>query len=178
MGKRKKNVFPFLLPSFPPVNFFFLLVSRDTGDILLKICNLMPQDTGIYTCVAVNDHGSASSSASIKVQGNGTWIQLRFAIFKQERWSATRHVEQLSWFCEILVLKIVFGTPPPRRYPSSPGAARGAGSQQHGGDGPLASSGFVRSLCSQQLHCGVQAGRCVPPQDGGFTGSSSDWNQT
>lgn len=43
--------------------------SRDTGDILLKICNLMPQDTGIYTCVAVNDHGSASSSASIKVQG-------------------------------------------------------------------------------------------------------------
>ncbi|XP_075870077.1 kalirin isoform X2 [Nelusetta ayraudi] len=42
---------------------------RDTGDILLKICNLMPQDTGIYTCVAVNDHGSASSSASIKVQG-------------------------------------------------------------------------------------------------------------
>lgn len=29
----------------------------------------MPQDTGIYTCIAVNDHGSASSSASIKVQG-------------------------------------------------------------------------------------------------------------
>uniref|UniRef100_UPI003AAE5F69 kalirin n=1 Tax=Centroberyx gerrardi TaxID=166262 RepID=UPI003AAE5F69 len=43
--------------------------SLDTGDIVLKICNLMPQDTGIYTCVAVNDHGSASSSASIKVQG-------------------------------------------------------------------------------------------------------------
>ncbi|XP_035770529.1 kalirin-like [Neolamprologus brichardi] len=42
---------------------------RDTGDILLKVCNLMPQDTGIYTCVAVNDHGTASSSASIKVQG-------------------------------------------------------------------------------------------------------------
>lgn len=30
----------------------------------------MPQDTGIYTCVAINDHGTASSSASIKVQGN------------------------------------------------------------------------------------------------------------
>uniref|UniRef100_A0A8C9WDS0 non-specific serine/threonine protein kinase n=1 Tax=Scleropages formosus TaxID=113540 RepID=A0A8C9WDS0_SCLFO len=42
---------------------------EETGDIHLKICNLMPQDTGIYTCVAVNDHGSASSSASIKVQG-------------------------------------------------------------------------------------------------------------
>uniref|UniRef100_A0A4W5NZU8 non-specific serine/threonine protein kinase n=1 Tax=Hucho hucho TaxID=62062 RepID=A0A4W5NZU8_9TELE len=52
--------------------------SRDTGDILLKICNLMPQDTGIYTCVAINDHGTASSSASIKVQAStydGTGIQ-------------------------------------------------------------------------------------------------------
>ena len=52
-----------------PARLFSVLVSRDTGDILLKICNLMPQDTGIYTCVAVNDHGTASSSASIKVQG-------------------------------------------------------------------------------------------------------------
>uniref|UniRef100_A0A671Z3C5 non-specific serine/threonine protein kinase n=1 Tax=Sparus aurata TaxID=8175 RepID=A0A671Z3C5_SPAAU len=50
-------------------NSRFTIDIRDTGDILLKICNLMPQDTGIYTCVAVNDHGSASSSASIKVQG-------------------------------------------------------------------------------------------------------------
>uniref|UniRef100_A0A8C7MF17 non-specific serine/threonine protein kinase n=1 Tax=Oncorhynchus kisutch TaxID=8019 RepID=A0A8C7MF17_ONCKI len=50
-------------------NSRFTINIRDTGDILLKICNLMPQDTGIYTCVAVNDHGTASSSASIKVQG-------------------------------------------------------------------------------------------------------------
>ncbi|CAJ1079028.1 kalirin isoform X2 [Xyrichtys novacula] len=50
-------------------NSRFTIDIRDTGDILLKICNLMPQDTGIYTCVAVNDHGTASSSASIKVQG-------------------------------------------------------------------------------------------------------------
>uniref|UniRef100_A0A8D0CMK3 non-specific serine/threonine protein kinase n=1 Tax=Scleropages formosus TaxID=113540 RepID=A0A8D0CMK3_SCLFO len=52
----------------------------NNSHILLKICNLMPQDTGIYTCVAVNDHGTASSSASIKVQGgystyDGTGIQ-------------------------------------------------------------------------------------------------------
>uniref|UniRef100_A0A8C4E5W7 non-specific serine/threonine protein kinase n=1 Tax=Dicentrarchus labrax TaxID=13489 RepID=A0A8C4E5W7_DICLA len=52
-------------------NSRFTIDIRDTGDILLKICNLMPQDTGIYTCVAVNDHGSASSSASIKVQVSG-----------------------------------------------------------------------------------------------------------
>uniref|UniRef100_A0A8C9SCC1 non-specific serine/threonine protein kinase n=1 Tax=Scleropages formosus TaxID=113540 RepID=A0A8C9SCC1_SCLFO len=55
----------------PDQNLLFSTVTvlRETGDILLKICNLMPQDTGIYTCVAVNDHGTASSSASIKVQG-------------------------------------------------------------------------------------------------------------
>ncbi|XP_061081598.1 kalirin [Conger conger] len=50
-------------------NSRFTINIRETGDILLKICNLMPQDTGIYTCVAINDHGTASSSASIKVQG-------------------------------------------------------------------------------------------------------------
>ncbi|XP_023806918.1 kalirin isoform X2 [Oryzias latipes] len=50
-------------------NSRFTIDIRDTGDILLKICNLMPQDTGIYTCVAMNEHGSSSSSASIKVQG-------------------------------------------------------------------------------------------------------------
>uniref|UniRef100_A0A7N8YQX3 non-specific serine/threonine protein kinase n=1 Tax=Mastacembelus armatus TaxID=205130 RepID=A0A7N8YQX3_9TELE len=54
-------------------NSRFTIDIRDTGDILLKICNLMPQDTGIYTCVAINDHGSASSSASIKVQGNASY---------------------------------------------------------------------------------------------------------
>uniref|UniRef100_A0A8C5CQ04 Non-specific serine/threonine protein kinase n=1 Tax=Gadus morhua TaxID=8049 RepID=A0A8C5CQ04_GADMO len=40
----------------PVVNTDRLTITiRDTGDILLKICNVMPQDTGIYTCVAVND---------------------------------------------------------------------------------------------------------------------------
>uniref|UniRef100_A0A4W6G4F5 non-specific serine/threonine protein kinase n=1 Tax=Lates calcarifer TaxID=8187 RepID=A0A4W6G4F5_LATCA len=56
------------------------------SDILLKICNLMPQDTGIYTCVAVNDHGSASSSASIKVQGNAPGLKEHFIIVKQKPW--------------------------------------------------------------------------------------------
>ncbi|KAL4608981.1 kalirin-like isoform X1 [Arapaima gigas] len=50
-------------------NSRFTIEIGETSDIHLKICNLMPQDTGIYTCTAVNDHGSASSSASIKVQG-------------------------------------------------------------------------------------------------------------
>ncbi|TRY93448.1 hypothetical protein DNTS_005746, partial [Danionella cerebrum] len=47
----------------------FTINIRETGDIVLKICNLMPQDTGIYKCMAVNDYGAACSSATIKVQG-------------------------------------------------------------------------------------------------------------
>uniref|UniRef100_A0A8C9TRJ2 non-specific serine/threonine protein kinase n=1 Tax=Scleropages formosus TaxID=113540 RepID=A0A8C9TRJ2_SCLFO len=49
-------------------NSRFTIEIGETGDIHLKICNLMPQDTGIYTCVAVNDHGSASSSGFEKIQ--------------------------------------------------------------------------------------------------------------
>lgn len=47
------------------------------------------------------------------------------------------------------------------RDPSSPRQTGGPRGQQLGGDGPLAASGFVRSLCCQQLRCGVQTGRCV-----------------
>ncbi|XP_036208935.1 kalirin isoform X21 [Myotis myotis] len=43
--------------------------SCESGEITLKICNLMPQDSGIYTCIAANDHGTASTSATVKVQG-------------------------------------------------------------------------------------------------------------
>lgn len=45
-------------------------IHSDSGELTLKICNLMPQDSGIYTCVATNEHGTASTSATIKVQGS------------------------------------------------------------------------------------------------------------
>uniref|UniRef100_A0A8C3LPC4 non-specific serine/threonine protein kinase n=1 Tax=Chrysolophus pictus TaxID=9089 RepID=A0A8C3LPC4_CHRPC len=45
-------------------------ICSDSGELMLKICNVMPQDSGIYTCVATNEHGTASTSATIKVQGN------------------------------------------------------------------------------------------------------------
>ncbi|KAG9466857.1 hypothetical protein GDO78_015966, partial [Eleutherodactylus coqui] len=47
----------------------YTMTASESGDIRLRICNLMPQDSGIYTCVASNEHGSASTSATIKVQG-------------------------------------------------------------------------------------------------------------
>ncbi|XP_073502231.1 kalirin-like [Phyllobates terribilis] len=47
----------------------YTMTASESGDIRLRICNLMPQDSGIYTCVATNEHGSASTSATIKVQG-------------------------------------------------------------------------------------------------------------
>ncbi|NWZ12117.1 KALRN protein, partial [Agelaius phoeniceus] len=47
----------------------YTMSSCDSGELTLKICNLMPQDSGIYTCVATNEHGTASTSATIKVQG-------------------------------------------------------------------------------------------------------------
>uniref|UniRef100_A0A8C8SSQ3 Kalirin RhoGEF kinase n=1 Tax=Pelusios castaneus TaxID=367368 RepID=A0A8C8SSQ3_9SAUR len=53
----------------------YTVSSCDSGEITLKICNLMPQDSGIYTCVATNEHGTASTSATIKVQGSQIWQQ-------------------------------------------------------------------------------------------------------
>ncbi|XP_053326998.1 kalirin isoform X2 [Spea bombifrons] len=47
----------------------YSMSASESGDITLKICNLMPQDSGIYTCVATNDLGATSTSATIKVQG-------------------------------------------------------------------------------------------------------------
>ncbi|NWR26666.1 KALRN protein, partial [Tachuris rubrigastra] len=48
----------------------YTVSSCESGELTLKICNLMPQDSGIYTCVATNEHGTASTSATIKVQGS------------------------------------------------------------------------------------------------------------
>nr|XP_042089864.1 LOW QUALITY PROTEIN: triple functional domain protein [Ovis aries] len=44
----------------------------DLGEAALKITGVTTEDDGIYTCIAVNDMGSASSSASLRVLGPGS----------------------------------------------------------------------------------------------------------
>ncbi|ESO04844.1 hypothetical protein HELRODRAFT_78542 [Helobdella robusta] len=43
--------------------------NRDTGDVILFIIEVFPQDTGIYECVAVNKFGSATTRAQLIVEG-------------------------------------------------------------------------------------------------------------
>ncbi|KAM9102616.1 triple functional domain protein isoform 5-T5 [Sarcophilus harrisii] len=44
----------------------------DLGEATLKIIGVTTEDDGIYTCIAVNDMGSVSSSASLRVLGPGS----------------------------------------------------------------------------------------------------------
>nr|XP_005911938.2 PREDICTED: LOW QUALITY PROTEIN: triple functional domain protein [Bos mutus] len=44
----------------------------DLGEAALKIVGVAAEDDGVYTCIAVNDMGSASSSASLRVLGPGS----------------------------------------------------------------------------------------------------------
>ncbi|KAG8512622.1 LOW QUALITY PROTEIN: Triple functional domain protein [Galemys pyrenaicus] len=44
----------------------------DLGEATLKIVGVTTEDDGIYTCIAVNDMGSASSAASLRVLGPGS----------------------------------------------------------------------------------------------------------
>lgn len=45
------------------------MCGSDLGEASLKIVGVTTDDDGIYTCIAVNDMGSASCSASLRVLG-------------------------------------------------------------------------------------------------------------
>lgn len=45
------------------------MCGSDLGEAALKIVGVTSEDDGIYTCIAVNDMGSASASASLRVLG-------------------------------------------------------------------------------------------------------------
>lgn len=44
----------------------------DTGEATLRIIGVSPDDDGVYTCVASNELGSVTSSASLRVLGENT----------------------------------------------------------------------------------------------------------
>lgn len=54
-------------------NVFFFLFS-DTGEATLRIIGVAADDDGVYTCVATNDLGSVTSSASLRVLGKSGQI--------------------------------------------------------------------------------------------------------
>lgn len=44
----------------------------DTGEATLRIIGVSSEDDGVYTCVATNELGSTTSSASLRVLGKAT----------------------------------------------------------------------------------------------------------
>lgn len=46
-----------------------IVFPSDLGEASLKIVGVTAEDDGIYTCIAANDMGSVSSSASLRVLG-------------------------------------------------------------------------------------------------------------
>lgn len=55
------------------VNLQFSYVCfSDTGEATLRIIGVAPDDDGVYTCVATNELGSVTSSASLRVLGEST----------------------------------------------------------------------------------------------------------
>lgn len=50
----------------------YMFIFSDTGEATLRIIGVASEDDGIYTCVATNELGSATSSASLRVLGKRT----------------------------------------------------------------------------------------------------------
>ena len=43
--------------------------NKETGEVVLFIVEVFPQDTGLYECVAVNQYGRATTRAQLNVEG-------------------------------------------------------------------------------------------------------------
>lgn len=51
----------------------------DTGEATLRIIGVASEDDGVYTCIATNELGSVSSSASLRVLGKS--ILLKYTVY-------------------------------------------------------------------------------------------------
>lgn len=51
------------------VNEHVCVYFSDTGEATLRIIGVASEDDGVYTCVATNELGSVTSSASLRVLG-------------------------------------------------------------------------------------------------------------
>lgn len=43
--------------------------NKETGEVMLFIVEVFPQDTGVYECVAINRYGRATTQAQLTVGG-------------------------------------------------------------------------------------------------------------
>ena len=60
-----------------------LFYNPDTGEIILHILEVFPQDTGVYRCEAVNEHGKAVTTAHLDVQGKCVFF-IFYIILREE----------------------------------------------------------------------------------------------
>jgi len=52
--------------------------NKETGEVVLFIVELFPQDTGVYECVAVNRYGRATTGARLDVEGKSAECDTTF----------------------------------------------------------------------------------------------------
>ena len=44
--------------------------NKESGEVVLFIVEVFPQDTGVYECVAINRYGRATTRAQLNVEGD------------------------------------------------------------------------------------------------------------
>lgn len=81
----------------------------DLGEASLKIIGVTAEDDGIYTCIAANDMGSVSSSASLRVLGR--FVSLRFYLITFKVSGSRSIGQRKSQLLSICLLKEYYNKP-------------------------------------------------------------------
>ena len=69
--------------------------NKETGEVVLFIVEVFPQDTGVYECVAVNKYGRATTRAQLNVEGS--WPAVTFPAIWQRCWPVTDTTELMYY---------------------------------------------------------------------------------